>query len=109
MLLVNKRPPAPSFHYQPNATVSKIFAGVPGARYWQYGYWVAPCAAVPTIGFGFSAATPVFNVKPSDMNLGQTYRNSPDCVMSIVADSIIGQSLLMGDTFLKVSPASGRE
>lgn len=86
--------------YAPNATVAKIFSGVSGARYWRDSYWTAPCTSVPTIGFKFNNG-PVFNIPSADMNLGRTAVGSAQCVMGIIAQSFAGDSILMGDLFLK--------
>lgn len=72
------------------------------ARYWQDGYWVASCSAIPTIGLSFATSAPVFTIPPDQMNLGILYRGSSQCLLGLVAESIIGQSLLVGDIFLKV-------
>lgn len=37
------------------------------------------------------------------MNLGRTSTGSTQCVMGIIAQSFAGDSVLMGDLFLKVS------
>ncbi|KAF7326642.1 Acid protease [Mycena venus] len=87
--------------YGPPAAVAQVYAKVPGAKLFdsQSGLYSFPCATPPRIAFNWGGRDWV--ISAANINLGLTAQGSNQCVGALAGQNIIGDTWLLGDSFMK--------
>ncbi|KAG8921052.1 Type I transmembrane sorting receptor [Tulasnella sp. 417] len=90
--------------YIPPSQAAALYANVPGAQLYTDGkHYIFPCASAATmgqIGFTFRGSSTVFNIQPSQFNLGPMEDGSDMCVGAILSSGSEDDVALVGDAFM---------
>ncbi|KAG8950409.1 hypothetical protein FRC00_007678 [Tulasnella sp. 408] len=93
-----------SFIYLPPSRAAALYANIPGAQlYINNRFYVFPCASAATIGqvgFTFRGSSNVFNIQPSQFNLGPVDTGSDMCAGAILSSGSEDDIALVGDAFM---------
>ncbi|KAG8958579.1 Type I transmembrane sorting receptor [Tulasnella sp. 425] len=90
--------------YIPPSQAAALYSKIPGAQLHTDGtHYVFPCASASTmssVGIAFSGSTSVFNIQPSQFNLGPIAQGSESCAGAIASSGSEDSVALVGDTFI---------
>ncbi|KAG8973498.1 Type I transmembrane sorting receptor [Tulasnella sp. 425] len=93
-----------SLIYIPPSQAAALYSKIPGAQLHTDGtHYVFPCASASTmspVGIAFSGSTSVFNIQPSQFNLGPIAQGSESCAGAIVSSGSEDSVALVGDAFI---------